>query len=101
MSEKMTCPGCGSHSSSVLADYRAEKPCRNCGLSWDAATEILDVQERTANEELKAKLAEALKRADKAEDKARRLRNHLNGLLSKAQEVSQEMDDPKPWLKDW
>lgn len=101
MSDKMTCPGCDAHSSTVLSRFNDGQPCKFCGLSAPAALEILAVRERQADAELTAKLEEALKRADKAEDQVRRLRIHLNALLSKAHEVAREVDDPEPWLKDW
>lgn len=101
MSERMTCPGCDAHSSTVLNRFRDGAPCKFCGLSAEAALEIIAVHEKRADAELKAQLVEALKRADKAEDQARRLRVHLNNLLSTARSVSEEMDDPQPWLKDW
>jgi hypothetical protein len=101
MSDKMTCPGCQAYSSTVLARFRDGQPCKFCGLSAAAAQEIIEIQDRRGDEDLKAKLTEALKRADRAEDQARRLRVHLNDLLSKARSVAEEMEDPEPWLKDW
>lgn len=101
MSDKMECPGCGSYTSGTLRRFNDGQSCDHCGLSASAAMEILAVREKQADADLKAKLEEALKRADKAEDQARRLRNQLTALLRKAKEVSVKMEDPEPWLKDW
>lgn len=101
MADKMTCPGCGSHTSTILSRFNEGQGCDVCGLSSAAMAEIITVQERRADAELKAKLEDALKRADKAEDQARRLRNHLDSLISMAKSVAEQMDDPRPWLKDW
>lgn len=81
--------------------FRDGLPCQNCGLSAHAADEVLRVRVYQADERLKAQLEEALMRADRAEDRERRLRNHLDDLLSKAREVAGKMDDPRPWLKEW
>ena len=101
MSNTMTCVGCGEDSSRYFIRFRDGLPCAACGLSAHAAGEVLRVRVQQADERLKTQLEEALVRADRAEDRERRLRAHLEGLLGKAREVAGEMDDPRPWLKEW
>lgn len=101
MSDKMTCPGCEAHSSTVLNRFRNGDPCSFCGLSAEAALEIMEVREKRADAELKARLVDALKRADKAEDQVRRLRNLLTSVIDQAQEAAKEMDNPEPWRNEW
>lgn len=77
MSDKMTCPGCDAHLSSVLRAYNDGEPCPNCGLSYTSTAELLDrrrvVAESRANGEVKRIADEALLRAGRAEAKAERL----------------------------
>lgn len=74
MSNKETCPGCATHSSSVWWAFHEEgAACPICGLSADAAKEIMAVHQARGDQALKAKLAEALERADRAEAQARKL----------------------------
>lgn len=88
----MTCPGCSTHSSSVLYAYREDRPCPECGLSNEAMAEILDVQRSRADEKLKTHLAEEIKRRGIAEAKVARLEYRLG-------EVRNAMDAPDPeWL---
>lgn len=78
MSERMTCPGCDSHTSSVLVAYQAGGPCPYCGLSWAAIAEIERIQHTRAGEELKAELAETIKARDAAERRAATLGRKLD-----------------------
>lgn len=87
MSDKMSCPGCNSYTSSVLTAFKDDRPCPHCGLSAEATVELLAVREKVANDELKTKLTAALVRADKAErrvyrleDAVREIRGNLEGL---------------------
>jgi hypothetical protein len=80
MSDKMTCPGCNSYTSSILLAFEDERPCPHCGLSAEATTELLAVREKVANDELKAKLTAALLRADKAERRVYRLEDALREI---------------------
>lgn len=77
MSDKQTCPGCDAYTSSVLQAFRDGERCPYCGLSAGAANEILAVQEKRADEELKEQLADAIKRREDAERKAARLERQL------------------------
>lgn len=70
----MECPGCGGYSSSVLGRVRDGEPCPFCGLSAQAILEINEVRAKKADEGLKARLEEALKRVDKAETEAAKIR---------------------------
>lgn len=97
----MTCVGCGQSSSRYLLLFRQGMPCDGCGLSASAAQEVLMVRRRQADKQLTIHLERTIVRADRAEESVRRLRNQLNGLLEKAREVAGEMDDPRPWLKEW
>lgn len=71
MSEKMTCPGCDSHTSSVLRAYEDGQDCPLCGLSYQAADEILTLRDKKANADLKSRVTQLLKEKSKAEEQAR------------------------------
>jgi uncharacterized Zn finger protein (UPF0148 family) len=77
VSDKMTCPGCGAHSSSVLIKVNDGEPCPFCGLSADAITEITDVRRRKADEDLKARLEKMLVERDRAVAEAAKLNRVL------------------------
>lgn len=67
MSDKMTCPGCDSYTSGVLADFTNEEECRYCGLPHEAAAAILSVRRTAADADLKARYEDAITRATRAE----------------------------------
>lgn len=84
MADKMTCPGCDAHTSSVYDAYWDEKPCPHCGLSYGAMAE-LDEKRRTvrvsrANDEVKAIAEDALKRAGRAESENQTLRRQVMAI---------------------
>lgn len=85
----MTCPGCNSHTSSVLAAVRVGDPCPYCGLSADAIEAVGAARERHGEKELVDQLQGALVRADKAEQEARKLRS----VLSRVQAALREAGD--------
>jgi O-phosphoseryl-tRNA(Cys) synthetase len=87
VSEKMTCPGCGSHGSAVLMAFGDDRPCPSCGLSADAAHEIIAVQRKRADEALKAELSEALRRADRAETERDELKRKLADAVLALEDV--------------
>jgi hypothetical protein len=58
VSERSTCPGCASTSSSILAADQECRPCPYCGLGWEARHEINLVRARLGDEKLKAKIEE-------------------------------------------
>ena len=61
----MTCPGCGSHTSSILFAVRDGEPCPSCGLSAAAILEITSVKASRADEALKQQTAAALEELDR------------------------------------
>lgn len=77
MSNKMTCPACNAHLSSVRMAFETGEPCPECGLSATAAIEVLGVQSKRGDESLKQQLADALIRAGRAEAEATKLREKL------------------------
>lgn len=84
MSDKMTCPGCDSHTSGVLRAFGTGEPCPYCGLSHATMSE-LDEKHRTvrasrANGEVKAIAEAALLRAGRAEATVERLQRQLAGV---------------------
>ena len=56
MSEKMTCPVCNSHSSSVLRAVVEGDPCPNCGTPADVILEVEQLREQRADAALKARV---------------------------------------------
>lgn len=64
MSEKMTCPGCGSHTSDVLRAFAADEPCPYCGLSSAAAVEVMAVRAVKADAALKEMTERVIKERD-------------------------------------
>lgn len=84
MADKMTCPGCDAHLSSVLNAFDRGEPCPVCGLSYATAAE-LDEKRRTvgesrANDEVKAIAEDALRRAGKASAEAEQLRRQVAAI---------------------
>lgn len=84
MADKMTCPGCDSHTSAVLRAYDSGEPCPSCGLSYEATCELYEkrrtVAVSRANDAVKAIADEALQRAGRAEAKAERLQRIVDGI---------------------
>lgn len=84
MSDKMTCPGCDAHTSAVYTAYGDGEPCPYCGLSHEAAYELIDIRQTVrvsrANDEVKAIAEEALKRAGRAEAENERLRRQVDAV---------------------
>ncbi len=65
MGEKMTCPGCNSHSSGVLNAFNESDPCPECGLSAQAMWEIAGVRAKRADDALKQRVEELIKDVDR------------------------------------
>ncbi len=83
MSNKATCPGCDSHTSSiwnVLYGDDWEDKCPVCGLSVDAMREVIAVRRSSADKELREKYEAVVKRADTAENEARELRQVVDSI---------------------
>lgn len=95
MSRKMTCPACNAHTSSALAAFEEGRPCPNCGLSAEAALEILTVRQRQADEELKGKLEAAIKERDAAQRELRLVKARLERITNL---VGRPLEDEEsPW----
>jgi hypothetical protein len=52
MSEKLTCPGCNSHTSEIFRAISTDDPCPYCGLSARAIIEIDRVRSARADTQL-------------------------------------------------
>lgn len=89
----MCCPGCGSYTSSVLSAYEDGSPCPYCGLSNDAAEEILTVRERVADEALKARVEELAKELSGVKAERDKLRRTLRDLLYAAEVAAKEFKE--------
>lgn len=82
MSDKMTCPGCDAHTSSVLAAVERGDPCPYCGLSAETIERVRQAQARFGETVLTEQLTAALKRAEAAESEARDLRKKLDRIVT-------------------
>lgn len=86
MSDKMTCPGCDSHTSSVLQAFGNDEPCPHCGLSYGTAAELAEkhrtVRLSRANDAVKQIAEEALQRAGQAEAKVEKLERQLDAVYA-------------------
>lgn len=67
----MTCAGCDSTSSTVLAGFRNDGKCPFCGLSLAAASEIEAIRKSWADRALRDRLEELIKAVEAAERRAR------------------------------
>jgi hypothetical protein len=97
MSNKMTCPGCGTHTSSVLAAFEEGRPCPNCGLSAEAALEIQAVRLKRADEELKTRLETAIKERDEAQRELQWAKQRLEKV---GETLSEAVDRTKQPLQE-
>lgn len=88
MSEKMTCPGCGTNTSSVRWAYIQDDPCPECGLSALASELLAVVRSRRADDALTAQLTEALKRIDKLERENESMSSKLDNIKYALEEDS-------------
>jgi transcriptional regulator NrdR family protein len=77
----MTCPGCDSTTSSVLAAVERGEGCPYCGLSAETIERMQNVWERFGETVLTEQLAAALKRAEVAEREADGLRAKLRRIV--------------------
>lgn len=98
MSEKTTCPACGSHLSSItfwLRDdgpYGATEGSPCCGLSYGAFREIETIRNSRASQKLKERTTDLVKRNDELERENRRLRDALQSIrdaVAETEPVSQ------------
>lgn len=91
MSEKMTCPGCGAHTSSVRTAYVEGEPCPNCDLPAEATAQVLDARRRSADAELTERYTQAIMRAERAEQRVRRLETTLQTLRDVLDEAAKDV----------
>jgi len=82
MSNKATCPACGSHTSSIWMAIEEGTECPNCGLSAEAMLQFEAARRRGADEELVENAAKAEQRAEAAEQEVRQLRRALREIRS-------------------
>lgn len=82
MGQKMTCPGCRSHTSDILHRFQENEPCPHCGLSAQAALEIEGVRRRTADEALKQRVEELVKEIDQWRRRAELAENYMDEVRS-------------------
>lgn len=85
---RITCPGCESHLSDILAAFRAGEPCPRCDLAAETARQVYEARRKGADEELERKYLDALKRAMEAE----RERDDLRERMREMREVAN-----RPW----
>jgi hypothetical protein len=90
----MTCPGCCATLSVITQAFQNDQPCPSCGLSASAAHEVIAVRQRNADEELKAKAADALVKLGRAETELRIVRYRLQRLEDAVKEaLTEEVPD--------
>jgi DNA repair exonuclease SbcCD ATPase subunit len=77
MGDRMTCPACGAHLSSVLHAFAEGEPCPSCGLPHSAAVAVLDIRRQRADEDVKRRALEAELRAARAEEELSIARHRL------------------------
>lgn len=87
VSDKATCPACETTTSSVLSAFRRGDPCPCCGLSAEAAGELVAARRRGADADLVRRAAQAEQRAETAEAEMYRLRRLLRQVGELAGEV--------------
>lgn len=85
----MTCPGCQSHTSSVLAAFQEDEPCPQCGLSAGAAFEIQTVQQSRADDRLRQRVEELVKEADQWRRRAELAEGYMNNVRESVREYDE------------
>jgi DNA repair exonuclease SbcCD ATPase subunit len=94
VSNKMTCPGCNSHTSDVLRAFEDGAACPYCGLSAEATLEIQAVRKSRADEAIKVKCEQALKERDEAQRELRWAKQRLERLTGKLKEAARQLEQP-------
>jgi hypothetical protein len=79
---KLWCPGCDSQTSTIKGAWERGEGCPYCGLSSGAMTEVAAARYRHGETVLTERLAELLKRAEKAETEAGDLRRKLQTITN-------------------
>jgi hypothetical protein len=92
VSEKMTCPGCKSHTSDVLRAYNDDEPCPHCGLPASATSQVLFAQRKAADADLTARYEELAVRVGRAEGETVKLRN----VVDQIRDILDEFDKETP-----
>lgn len=77
MSDKMLCPGCDCSTSGIHAAFSEGRPCPVCGLSAEAAQQVVAAQERHADEQLVQQLTDLHKRNGELERENAVMRERL------------------------
>ena len=80
MADKMTCPACTSHTSTIREAFLNGDPCPVCGLSAAAAMEIDTVRASRADAALREKYEQAVVHADRAEAEVSKLQRRLGRI---------------------
>lgn len=93
MSNKLSCPGCGSHTSGVYVAVADGAPCPHCGLAADAIITVHDARRRAADADLLAQLEAAVVRAGRAEAEAAKVKERLRQVIDLVAEWRQEDEE--------
>lgn len=95
MSDKASCPGCGSYSSELHRlittgeTSNGKAACPSCDLSVTAIIEIGAVRRRVGDEQLKLTLVQTLERASRAEAERDRMARKLAYLRTVFDELEE------------
>jgi uncharacterized Zn finger protein (UPF0148 family) len=82
MGRRMTCPACGSRTSSILRAFEDGESCPSCGLPYTALAAVIDIKAREANDEVTQRAVRAELRAAAAEDELHTLRRVVEAVRS-------------------
>lgn len=95
MSEKMTCPGCDSHTSSVFTAYCNGESCPYCDLPHEAFKMINDARKNSVSKQIIVEYTESKRKAVELEKENRLLKAKLSSIEI---EVSRDLSDyVSPW----
>jgi hypothetical protein len=87
VSAKALCPACQAYTSNVRFAFEGGDGCPYCGLSADAAAQVMSARERGATAEMVEVAAKAEARAEKAEAQAAKLRYALAEIAGTVQSL--------------
>jgi hypothetical protein len=80
MSNKQSCPACGSHTSAIWSAFEDGAPCPYCGLPADSALQFEIAQRRGADEALIERTAKAEALVAQAEHRIRELERQIQEI---------------------
>ena len=80
MGRRMTCPACGSRTSSIVQAFADGEPCPSCGLPHAAAIAVIDAKAAAANREVTERAVRAEFRAAAAENELARAQYRLEKI---------------------